>query len=354
MQAPAKILVVDDTEENLMLIAVILRLNGYQAVLARCGEEALKLVADEPPDLIVMDVMMPGLDGIEVCRRLKNDERTRLIPLVIMTALDERKDKIRAIEAGADDFLTKPIDREELLARVKTALRLKRAMDEKVTALTNLKDCFSRFVPPPVRRLLEADPAAPALEKREQDLSVLFVDLSGYSRLAENMDLSKLSALVELYFSSFLGCVQGHGGDITDAAGDGMMVVFQAEERAEHARRAARAALAVVDIAGRIKDVLPEPGEPIGVHIGLNSGPALVGSTRFEGLQGAFWTYTARGPVTNLAARLGTAAAAGHIFVGPVTADRIGDRFVLEALGIRDFKNIEATEVYRLIGERKE
>jgi class 3 adenylate cyclase len=310
-------------------------------------------VAADPPDLIALDVMMPGLDGIEVCRRLKNDERTRLIPIVIMTSLDQRADKIRAIEAGADDFLTKPVDREELLARVKTALRLKRTVDERVNALTNLKDCFARFVPAPVRRLLEEHPDAPALEKREQDLSVLFVDLSGYALLARRMDLSKLSALVELYFSSFLGCVQEHGGDITDVAGDGMMAVFQAEDVAEHARRAARAALAILGIAERINEVLRERQEPVGVHIGLNSGPALVGSTRFEGTQGAFWTFTARGPVTNLASRLGTDAASGDIFVGPTTASRLGEGFALEPLGLRDFKNMEATEVYRLIGERK-
>ncbi|MBI3332884.1 MAG: response regulator, partial [Candidatus Omnitrophica bacterium] len=129
MERGPKILVVDDNEHNLSLLRVILRRHGYEPLLARSGEEALQQVLREPPDLIILDVMMPGMDGIEVCRRLKEDEETRLIPIVIMTSLNQPEDKVRGIEAGADDFLTKPVNQPELMARVRTTLRLKRTID---------------------------------------------------------------------------------------------------------------------------------------------------------------------------------------------------------------------------------
>lgn len=132
MERATKILVVDDNEQNLALLRVILRHHGYESVPARSGEEALHLVHIDPPDLIILDVMMPGMDGIEVCRRLKDDEKTRLIPIVIMTVQNQPKDKIRGIEAGADDFLTKPVIQAELMARVRTALRMKRTLDRTV------------------------------------------------------------------------------------------------------------------------------------------------------------------------------------------------------------------------------
>ena len=352
MERGPTILVVDDNEHNLSLLRVILRRHGYEPLLARSGEEALHQVLQAPPDLIILDVMMPGMDGIEVCRRLKEDEETRLIPIVIMTSLNQPEDKVRGIEAGADDFLTKPVNQPELMARVRTALRLKRTIDRKVSALVSMKEHLSKFVPLAVRRLVEEHPEAPELEKREQDVSVLFVDLSGYTRLSLRMDQDRVHAIVELYFSHFLDCVREHGGDITATAGDGMMVVFQEMDGIEHTKEAARAALSILAVTERLSQEPHEAGDPIAVHMGLNSGRSMVGSTRFEGLRGTLWTFTASGPVTNLAARLGAAAAPGTILVGPETAARIGHHFVLESLGPQAFKNLEAVEVYRLLGEK--
>ncbi|MFQ5656779.1 MAG: sensor histidine kinase [Candidatus Methylomirabilales bacterium] len=123
METGAKILVVDDNEQDLSLIRAILRRHGYDPLLARSGEEAIRQVLQDPPDLILLDVMMPGMDGFEVCRRLKDEQGTRLTPIVIMTALDQPEDEIRGIEAGADDFLTKPVNQPELMARVRRALK---------------------------------------------------------------------------------------------------------------------------------------------------------------------------------------------------------------------------------------
>jgi len=350
METGTKILVVDDNEQNLTLIRVILRRHGYESLLAHSGEEALRHVLQDPPDLIILDVMMPGMDGIEVCQRLKDDDETRLIPIIIMTALDQPADKIRGIEAGADDFLTKPVNQAELMARVRTALKLKRTIDRKVGTLLHIQDQLSKFVPLAVRQLIEAHPEAPELEKRERDVSVLFVDVSEYSRLSERITPEVLNTLVERYFSTYLDRIHEAGGDINETAGDGFMAIFQDTDSRGHAIKAVRTALALLAAT----DVLNRENReyPLSIHMGINSGVALVGSTRFEGLRGPRWTFTASGAVTNLAARLGAAAAPGTVLVGPETAGRVNDGFILEPSGLQAFKNLEAVEVYRLIREK--
>src|SRR5581483_1151338 len=128
-QRPDRVLVVDDTPENILLIRAQLERAGYAVQTAASGQAALDAVASDPPDLVLLDLMMPGIDGYEVCRRLKADDVTRTIPLVVLTALQAREDKLRAFAEGADDFLTKPVDRAELLARVRSHLRLKSLYD---------------------------------------------------------------------------------------------------------------------------------------------------------------------------------------------------------------------------------
>lgn len=142
----AKILIVDDEPFNVNYLEQILEELGYETVSARNGQEALEKVVTETPDLILLDVMMPIMDGFTVCRLLKEHDATRLIPIVIMTALDARQDRIQGIKAGADDFLTKPVHEEELLARMETALKLKRTVDRKMGELRELKEHFARFV----------------------------------------------------------------------------------------------------------------------------------------------------------------------------------------------------------------
>ncbi len=349
MMRPSRILIVDDEPLNIDYLEQELQELGYETVSARDGQEALDRVAVDAPDLIVLDVRMPVMDGFTVCRTLKASETTRLIPIVIMTTLDGLEDRIKGIEAGADDFLTKPVNQRELIARIRTTLRLKHTVDKTLHELRQIKDHFAKFVPEAVKRLVIENPEAPALAKRERDVSVLFVDISGYVQLSERLAPAELNALVERYFSTFVDRIHEGGGDINETAGDGLMVIFEDPDATAHAIRAADTALALQTATeGLNRD---SAGAPLAIHIGINSGLALVGSTRFEGLRGTRWTFTASGTVTNLAARLAAAAGAGEIVAGPETVRRLGDRYRLEPLDHKHLKNItESIRLHRILG----
>jgi class 3 adenylate cyclase len=349
MTRPSKILIVDDEPFNVDYLEQELEDLGYDTVSAGNGQEALEKVATEAPDLILLDIMMPIMDGFTVCRILKGNDDTRLLPIVIMTALDGIDDRIKGIEAGADDFLTKPVNQRELVARIQTALKLKQTVDRKISELRRLKDHFARFVPEAVKRLIAENPEAPELAKRERDVSVLFLDISGYTRLSEQLPPETLNSLVERYFSTFLDRIHEAGGDINETAGDGFMAIFQDADVRRHAIKAAETALALLAATDALNG--DNRAQPLAIHMGINSGVALVGSTRFEGQRGTRWTFTASGPVTNLAARLASIAEAGQILVGPETVRRLGNRYRLLRLGRERLKNIaEAVDLHDLLG----
>jgi adenylate cyclase len=348
---PSLILIVDDEPFNVDLLEQELEDLGYRTIAARDGKEALDKVAAEGPDLILLDVMMPVMDGFSACRRLKQSDETRLIPVVIMTALDGLEDRIRGIEAGADDFLTKPANPRELAARIQTALRLKHTVDRKLNELRTIKDHFAKFVPQTVKRLVTANPDAPELAKAERDVSVLFCDVSGYTRLSEQLPPEALNAMVESHFSAYLDAIQEGGGDINETAGDGFMAIFEASDPRAHAQQAAETAICLLDITDRLN--CEHAARPLQIHMGLNSGVALVGSTRFDGVRGSRWTFTASGPVTNLAARFGGIAQAGQILTGAETVRRLGEKYRLKPLGNQSLKNVgSATEIYLIARHR--
>ena len=349
MLHPSKILIVDDEPFNVDYLEQELEDLGYVTESARNGREALEKVAVEAPDLILLDVMMPIMDGLTTCRILKEDDETRLIPIVIMTAMDGFDARIKGIEAGADDFLIKPVNQRELLARIQTALRLKHAIDGKLSELRRAKDHFAKFVPEAVQRLVAANPEAPKLAKHACDVSVLFLDITGYARLCEQLPLEVLNRLVERYFSTFLDRIHEAGGDINETAGDGFMAIFQAGDVHAHTVTAVETALALLGATEALNRT--NSASPLAIHMGLNSGLALVGSTRFEGTQGARWTFTASGPVTNLAARLAATAQAGQLLVGPETVRRLGNRYHVERLGCEHLKNLaKAVDIYHVLG----
>jgi DNA-binding response OmpR family regulator len=350
-ESQATILVVDDETKNVKLMEALLLPRGYRVITAANGEEAMQQVSQERPDLILLDVMMPIMDGFETCKRLKDDPDTRLIPVVIMTALGQVEDRVKGIEAGADDFLTKPVHRDELLARIHTSLRLKQTIDRKVNVLQGMQNYLAKFVPQSVKRLVETNPEALELDKREQDVSVLFVDISGYTRLSETLSQEQMNFIVERYFSSFLDCIYANEGDINETAGDGVMVIFADTDPHRHARKAVQTALEIMHHAMQLNEQFQETFAPIYVHIGINSGLALVGATKLEGANSTRWTYTASGPVTNMAARIAALAEGGMILIGPETAQRLTGLFPMQAIGQHQLRNIaEEVLIYRILG----
>ena len=299
-----------------------------------------------------VDVMMPVMDGLTVCRILKEQDETRLIPIVIMTALDRIEDRIAGIKAGADDFLTKPVDDRELLARIETTLKLKHSVDRKLGELRRAKDHLAKFVPEAVRRIVMGNAEAPGLAtKHERDVSALFVDISGYTRLSEQLPLATLNEIVERYFSVFLDRICEAGGDMNETTGDGFLAIFHDADRLKHPATAIETALSLLAATDQLNQDSDQ--SPLAIHMGLSSGTALVGSARLEGQRGTRWIYTASGPVINLAARLASVAEAGQIMVGPETAGRLGQRYQLERLRPRSLRNIgEPVDICRVLGSQ--
>ena len=250
--------------------------------------------------------------------------------------------------------------RDEVAARnteLAATLESLQASRRQVELLEQLKGELSKFVPDAVKALLERDPNATELEKRTEEVSVLFLDIAGYTKLSEQIDPRQLNELVQTYFSSFLEIIRAHHGDVNETAGDGLMVIFQRAPQGErggpvwdHALNATRAAFAIRQRTGGLNEEQRGRLQPIELHMGINTGEALVGATKLSGAGAQRWTFTASGPVTNVAARFAGSATGGEIIVGPTTAERIRAHFVLESLGEKRFKNVsEPIHVYRLI-----
>jgi class 3 adenylate cyclase len=219
-------------------------------------------------------------------------------------------------------------------AELKVALR-------RVEILESIRASLAKFVPKTVQTLIEQAPEAPELDKREVDVSVLFVDIVGYTRLSARLEPERVNRLVERYFGSYLDEILRRGGDVNETAGDGLMVIFQDGEPRRHARAAVLTALGILRRTRQINAELAGESEPIAVHIGVNSGRATVGATKIEGATGTRWTYTASGQVTNLAARLAAIAEGDAVLGGPETRARLGTEFLFEEVGVQALKNIE-------------
>ena len=222
---------------------------------------------------------------------------------------------------------------------------------QRLEVLEQLKGELSKFVPESVKKMLEENPNATELEKKNVEVSVLFLDISGYTRLSETLEPKKLNQLVQTYFSSFLEIIQAHHGDINETAGDGLMVIFQPHPTAtDHALNTTRAAFAIRQRVVKLNEEYGGVFPPVQLHMGINTGDALVGATKLGGAGAQRWTFTATGPTTNLAARFAGGAQDGEIVVGPVTAERIRSHFVLESLGEKTFKNVaNPIRVFRVI-----
>jgi class 3 adenylate cyclase len=201
-----------------------------------------------------------------------------------------------------------------------------------------IRSNLAKFVPQRVQRIIEASPEAPSLDKRETEVTVLFADITGYTRLSSRLAPDTLGALVERYFGAFLDEIVKYGGDVSETAGDGLMVIFH---EGDHPRAAVAAAAAIHRRAAELNAELADELEPVAMHIGINTGPAALGATKIEGRAGTRWTYTASGMTTNIAARLAAVAEGGEIIVSEATRDRLVPLIDCEDLGERMLKNVD-------------
>jgi len=256
-----------------------------------------------------------------------------------------------AVDEMAGRLKTAREDLEARNAELAATLQSLKESLQKVELLEQLKGELVKFVPEAVTRLLEKNPDARELEKREADVSVVFLDVEGYTRLSEQLPPQRLNRMIQDYFGSFLEIIRGNHGDVNETAGDGLMVIFQSE--GSTTRHALNAAGAAFQLLGKVTDLNREFDgiyPTVAIHVGINSGPALVGATKLEAASGGRWTFTASGPTTNLAARIAGLTKGGEVKVGPETADRIKGHYVLEDTGEHQLKNVSSpVRVFRLV-----
>ena len=228
------------------------------------------------------------------------------------------------------------------LGRERHALESLREWTRKLELLEQIKGELSKFVPEAVTRLLEQHPDARELEKREADVSVLFLDVEGYTRLSEQLPPPRLNRMIQDYFSAFLEIIRAQHGDVNETAGDGLMVIFQSDgSQTRHALNAAGAAFRLLTRAAQLNRELVGTYPPVA---------ALVGATKLDATGGGRWTFTASGPTTNLAARIAGLTRGGEVKVGPETAARIRGQYVLEDTGEHPLKNVaQPVRIYRLV-----
>jgi DNA-binding response OmpR family regulator len=355
MSAPPKILVVDDTPQNIKLLRDLLEMKGYAVATAVNGEEALTRVAVENPDLVLLDVMMPGISGYDVCRKLREDPKTALLPVVLCTSLDPQTERVKGIEAGADDFLTKPVNQPELFARVKSLLRVKMLQDrvarqaeellvwnakleervrEQVTELERYSR-LKRFVSPKIGDLILAGDVEDPLKTHRREITVVFTDLRDFTAFTESAEPEEVMGVLREYHGTLGRIVIAHDGTIEHFAGDGVMILFNDPVPVPDPELAAvRMALDMREAVAKLAADWRKRGHDLGFGVGIANGYATMGAIGFE----ARLDYAAIGSVTNLAARLGAEANAGEILDNGKTLAPVESLVRVESLGVLELK----------------
>ncbi|MDH3603493.1 MAG: response regulator [Candidatus Tectomicrobia bacterium] len=339
MRTPPRILIVDDQPMNVDILQTRLAVHGYDILTATDGEAALELARAEQPDLMLLDVMMPKMDGIEVCRRLKGDASLPFMPIIMVTAKADSKDIVVGLDAGADEYLTKPVDQAALVARVKSMLRIKQLHDtvqeqatrleaqavqlaewnqmleqrvqEQVTELERMGR-LKRFFSPQLAEVVVSSGGEKLLQSHRREVTVVFCDLRGFTAFAETTEPEDVMTVLREYHHAMGTLIFQFEGTLERFTGDGMMVFFNDPLPCpDPSGRAVRMALAMRQQMAELLEKWCKSGYELNFGIGIAHGYATLGMIGFEGRV----DYAAIGPVTNLASRLCDEAQGGQILI---------------------------------------
>jgi adenylate cyclase len=349
VRTPPRVLIADDSPMNLKILTTRLAAEGYQTLSAVDGEQALAVAAAEQPDLILLDVMMPKIDGLEVCRRLKKDPAFPFTPIIMVTAMADAKDAVAGLDAGADEYLPKPVDQQALVARVRSMLRIKALHDTVRTQAEELARWnatleqrvaaqvdelqrvgrLKRFFSPQVAELILGGGEDP-LRSHRREITVVFVDLRGFTAFAETAEPEEVMGILRDYHGVMGPLIVAHGGTLERFAGDGMMIFFNDPVPVpDPAPRAVRMAVAMREHTRDLARRWGRLGYDLGLGVGIAQGYATIGAIGFE----ERWDYAAIGTVTNLASHLCGEAHAWQILVSPRVAADVDDLVEMQEVG---------------------
>jgi len=340
---PEKILVVDDMPVNIKLLADLLAVKGYTVATASGGAEALEKIDKEQPDLVLLDVMMPGMSGYDVCRKIRQNTATAMLPVIMVTALDPTQERVKGIEAGADDFLTKPINQPELLARVKSLMRIKllhdeladwnRTLEQRVEqqlAQLDRLERLKRFFSPQLAELIVSGDTEDPLKSHRREITVVFLDLRGFTAFSETSEPEEVMGVLREYHAAMGQLILEHEGTLERFTGDGMMIFFNDPVPVpDGPERAVRMALAMRERVDGLSVKWRKSGYELDFGVGIAQGYATIGAIGFEGRM----DYGAIGTVTNLAARLCGEAKPRQILISQRVMGAVEALVEIEELG---------------------
>ncbi len=354
----SRLLVVDDNENNRDMLSRRLKQQGYDVSTAEGGHQALEWVATQPVDLVLLDVMMPEMDGYEVLEHLKADSKWRDIPVIMISALDEIASVVRCIERGAEDYLPKPFDPVLLRARIGACLEKKRLRDQEVRHLHELAEWnrmleqrvqeevaqverlgrLKRFFSPQLAELIVGGGADDPLKTHRREVAVVFLDLRGFTAFAETSEPEEVMNVLREYHAEMGKLILEHEGTLERFTGDGMMIFFNDPVPVPNpAERAIRMAIEMRERVEVLSAVWRKRGYDLALGVGIAQGYATIGAIGFEGR----WDYGAIGTVTNVAARLCGEAKGGQTLISQRLLGKVDELIEVEPVGELALKGLQ-------------
>ncbi len=378
MRTSPLILIVDDNPTNLDILQARLAVHNYEIIMATDGEEALAIAREKQPDLILLDIMMPKMDGIEVCRQLRADPSFPFMPIIMVTAKADSKDVVAGLEAGGDEYLTKPVDHAALVARVKSMLRIKalhdtvreqtarleaqsaqlaewnQTLEQKVEEqLAELERVgrLKRFLSPQLAELIVSKGDEKFLESHRREITVVFCDLRGFTAFSETGEPEEVMEVLREYHQAMGSLIFHFEGTLERFAGDGLMVFFNDPLPCpDPASRAVKMAIAMRECVGELCAKWRKRGHQLDFGAGIAQGYATLGKIGFEGR----FDYAAIGTVTNLASRLCDEAQAGQILMSQRVYAAVEELAEVEPVGELTLKGFHRPiTAFAVLGERR-